>query len=247
MSDLGRYSRQVVLPEVGVNGQAMLADSCVLLIGMGALGSAAASCLAGAGVGHLMINDFDRLQVSNLHRQLLYRETDVGRCKVDAAKAQLGGLNAQLEITTLPQRLPPDALQDAVRQADVVLDCSDNFPTRFAVNAACVAMRKPLVCGAAIRLEGQLCVFDLRHGGPCYACLYPQTGEAAERCEDAGILGPVSQVIGGLQALAAIKLLIGIEQPIAQLQVWDALRMENRTLKLSSDPACGVCSGTKND
>lgn len=243
MSDLARYRRQIVLREVGVNGQQLLRDSSVLIVGVGGLGSAAAPYLAGAGIGRLVLSDLDRVDLSNLQRQLLYRQADVGRDKLAAASDSLRALNPDCEIETLQGPLADAALLDAARGVDVVLDCSDNFPTRFAVNRACVAARKPLISGAAIRFEGQLGVFDLRRGGPCYACLYPDdaAADAAETCEEAGILGPVVGTIGSLQALAAIKLLLGLGSDAGTLRLWDALDSQWRTLKLRREPQCPVC------
>lgn len=237
MTDFTRYSRQVVLPEVGVNGQALLRDSTVLVIGLGGLGTAATQYLAGAGVGQLLLADRDRVDQSNLQRQTLYRQTDVGQLKTLAAAAQLAALNPQIEIETFDA----DGGLAAVPRADVVLDCTDNFPARYAINAACVRARKPLVSGAAIRFEGQFAVFDLRRGGPCYRCLFADVGEPAERCEDAGILGPVVATVGSLQALAALKILLGIDAGAGQLHSWDALQMQWRTLKFSADPSCPEC------
>lgn len=237
MTDFSRYSRQVILPEVGVNGQALLRDSTVLIVGLGGLGSVAAQYLAGAGVGCLLLADRDRVEASNLQRQTLYRQADVGRAKTEAAAAQLAALNPLVEIRCFDAEGWPEA----VAQADVVLDCTDNFPSRYALNAACVRARRPLVSGAAIRFEGQLAVFDLRRGGPCYRCLYPDTGDAAERCEEAGILGPVVGTIGCMQALATLQLLLGIEAPVASLQRWDARQMQWRSHKIGVDPECPVC------
>jgi molybdopterin/thiamine biosynthesis adenylyltransferase len=241
MTDLQRYRRQIVLREVGVNGQQLLRDSTVLVIGLGGLGSAAAPYLAGAGIGRLMISDFDRVDVTNLQRQVLYRQADVGRDKLAAAEHSLRALNPECEVDCLPGSLDDSGLLSAARQADVVLDCTDNFPTRFAINRACVKARKPLVSGAAIRFEGQLAVFDLRRGGPCYACLYPESGEAQETCEEAGILGPVVGTIGSLQALAAIKLLLGQSNEAGTLRLWNALEGQWHNLRLRAEPACPVC------
>jgi molybdopterin/thiamine biosynthesis adenylyltransferase len=237
MNDYRRYSRQVILREVGVNGQALLLDSSALVIGVGGLGSAAAQFLVGAGVGRLILADRDRLDLSNLQRQTLYRYADVGRSKTEAAAAQLRELNADVDIDTLDA----EAWPAAIAEVDVVLDCTDNFPTRFVINQACVQARKPLVSAAAIRWEGQLAVFDLRRGGPCYRCLYPELGEVGETCEEAGILGPVVGAVGCMQALAALKLLLGLDAQAARLQTWDALRMSWRSHKITADPECPVC------
>lgn len=246
MSDFARYSRQIVLREVGVNGQQLLRDSSALIIGLGGLGSAAALYLAGAGLGRLSLSDRDRVEPSNLQRQIVYRAGDVGRAKLDAAAASLRALNAECAIETLPGPLEGAALLDAVRGTDIVLDCSDNFPTRTALNAACVAARKPLVSGAAIRFEGQVALFDSARGSACYACLYPDTGETAETCEEAGILGPTVGVVGSLQALLAIKRLLGLGDDAGKLQLWDALRSSWRSLNIPRDPNCTVC-GKRHD
>jgi molybdopterin/thiamine biosynthesis adenylyltransferase len=248
MSDLARYRRQIVLREVGVNGQQLLRDSSALIVGVGGLGSAAAPYLAGAGIGRLVLTDLDRVDITNLQRQLLYRQSDVGRDKLVAASESLRALNPDCEIETLKGPLDDAQMLAAARSVDVVVDCSDNFPTRFAVNRACVAARKPLVSGAAIRFEGQLGVFDLRRGGPCYACLYPDdaSADAAETCEEAGILGPVVGTIGSLQALSAIKLLLGLGSEAGTLRLWNALDSQWRTLKLRHDPHCAVCGASQN-
>jgi molybdopterin/thiamine biosynthesis adenylyltransferase len=229
------------LREVGVNGQQLLCDSTALVIGVGGLGAVAALYLAGAGVGRLILADRDRVEISNLQRQILYRQNDLGRSKTEAAREQLGALNPQVEVELRDE----NNWAQAVAQADVVLDCSDNFPTRFAVNAACVAARKPLVSGAAIRFEGQVAVFDLRRGGPCYACLYPDSGEAQETCEEAGVLGPVVGTVGSLQALAALKVLLGLGGDAGHLLNWDALSMQWRRLKIPADAHCAVCAQKK--
>lgn len=241
--DFRRYARQTILPEIGVQGQAVLRDSSVLVIGCGGLGCAAAPYLAGAGVGRLTLVDDDVIEASNLQRQLLFRHADVGRSKATVAAAALLALNPEIDVKAHVARVDADVLPAWVADADVVLDCSDNFPTRFAVNAACVAARSPLVSGAALRFDGQLAVFDLRRGGPCYACLYPEvSGEPAERCEDAGVLGPVVGTIGTLQALATLKLLLGLPAGAGTLKAWNALSGEWRSVHLGR-PArgCTVC------
>lgn len=244
VADFSRYSRQVVLREVGVHGQQLLRDSAALVIGLGGLGSVASLYLAGAGLGRLLIADRDRVEPANLQRQILYRAEDVGRPKTEAARERLSALNPEVEVQAFEGRLEPARLQEMIEAADVVLDCTDNFPTRFAINEACVRAKKPLVSGAAIRFEGQLAVFDARRAdGACYACLFPQAGENQETCEEAGILGPVVGTIGSLQALAALKLLLGRESDVNRLQIWNALDMNWRTLAIARDPACKVCGG----
>ncbi|WP_293373140.1 HesA/MoeB/ThiF family protein [Nevskia sp.] len=239
MSDYARYSRQVILREVGVNGQSLLRDSTVLIIGVGGLGAPASLYLAGAGIGRLILSDRDHVERSNLQRQIVYRNTDLGRPKLDAAADNLRALNPECSIETRPGPLDDAGLLAAIREADVVLDCSDNFPTRFAVNRACVAARKPLVSGAAIRFEGQIALF--LPGGPCYACLFGEGGEAAETCEEAGVLGPVVGVIGAMQALLALKVLLGIGDDSARLHLWDAGKLSWRGLAIARDADCRVC------
>ena len=237
-----RYRRQIVLREVGVNGQQLLRDSSVVVIGLGGLGSIAALYLAGAGIGRLVLADRDRVEASNLHRQILYRSEDLGRPKTQAARERLQALNPEVEYALHEGKLDAQILDALAAEADVVLDCTDNFPTRFAINAACVRARKPLVSGAAIRFEGQLAVFDARQkGAPCYACLFPGEGEASETCEEAGVLGPVVGTIGSLQALAAIRLLLGQGTDVSRLQIWNAAAMSWRTLTVAKDPHCKVC------
>ena len=240
--DFSRYSRQVILREVGVHGQQILRDSSVLVIGLGGLGSVASLYLAGAGIGRLLIADRDRVEPTNLQRQILYRGEDLGRPKTAAARERLAALNPQAQIEPFEGRLEPARLKQMVEAADVVLDCTDNFPTRFVINEACVCAKKPLVSGAAIRFEGQLAVFDARRAdGACYACLFPQAGEPQETCEEAGVLGPVVGTIGSLQALAALKLLLGRSEDVNRLRLWGALDMSWRTVTITRDPACKVC------
>lgn len=243
MTGLKRYGRHLVLPEIGVAGQETLRDSHALIIGAGGLGSAAALYLAAAGVGQISIADHDALELSNLQRQILYRESDLGQPKVQRARQQLTALNSDIQVHVINTTVTADNLPALLRDVDIVLDGSDNFPTRFAVNAACVSARKPLVSGAAIRFEGQLAVFTPgNNDSPCYRCLYPDAGEMQESCENAGILGPLVGVIGSLQALEAIKLLLGLGLPSAgQLLLFDALTLAWRKLRLQRDPHCPVC------
>jgi adenylyltransferase/sulfurtransferase len=237
-----RYSRQIMLPAIGIEGQDRLANARVLLIGLGGLGSPAAMYLAAAGVGTLVLNDFDRVDLTNLQRQIAHTTERIGMPKVDSAKETLAALNPDTRILTLAQKLEGEALSAQVAEADVVIDGSDNFATRFAVNAACRAHRTPLVSGAAIRMEGQLSVFSGQPGHPCYQCLYPGEGQLDETCSANGVLAPLVGVIGSLQAIEAIKLLTGAGEPlIDRLLLFDALQMEWRSLKLKADPACPVC------
>jgi molybdopterin-synthase adenylyltransferase len=239
-----RYSRHLVLPEFGAAGQEKLAGATALLVGLGGLGSPAALYLAAAGIGRLLLNDFDRVDLSNLQRQLLYTEADLGTAKTTAAAAALAALNPACRLEALDGRLDAGALAAAVSRADVVLDGSDSFGTRFAVNAACVVAKTPLVSGAAIRYEGQLAVFDPRDpASPCYACLYEEGSEELENCRQNGVLAPLTGVIGSLMAVEAIKLITGVGKPLlGRLLRFDARSGELRYTKFEKDPACPVCS-----
>ena len=240
---LMRYSRQILLPRVDVAGQEKLRRARVLIVGAGGLGAPAALYLAGAGVGTLMLVDDDRVEESNLHRQVAYRQNNVGELKSEALATQLTQLNPEVDCLTLSQRADQDNLPSWVARADVVLDCSDNFATRTAVNQACFDARVPLVSGAAIRLEGQLVVFDFRDGsGPCYRCLFGDGDDQDTLCSESGVLGPVVGMLGAAQALEAIKLICGLPVTSA-LHVFDAASFEWRALNIKTDPHCPVCSG----
>lgn len=241
-NQLLRYSRQIMLPQLDAPGQQKLLDSSVLIVGMGGLGSPAAMYLASAGVGHLILADFDKVEISNLQRQIIHGTEDIGRDKVDSAYDRLKQLNPEITITRFKQKLDDTTLDDLVPQVDLVVDGCDNFETRFAVNRACVKHHKPLVSGAAIRFEGQVSVFLNDGNGPCYHCLYKEGGEEEYRCSENGVLAPVTGLIGSLQAIEAIKVLTNIGEPLTgRLLLIDAMTMEIRTLKLKKDPACGVC------
>jgi adenylyltransferase/sulfurtransferase len=238
-----RYARQVALAEVGEAGQARLAAGSALIVGLGGLGCPAAQFLTTSGIGRLVLNDFDRVDETNLPRQILYTAEDVGKLKVDAAAARLRALNPDVTVETLAQRLDDAALDAAVASVDVVLDGSDNFATRFAVNRACVMRRKPLVSGAAVRLEGQISVFPNRAGGPCYSCLYDDEDEWLGDCQGNGVLAPVPGVIGTLMAAEALKLLLGWESALhGALLLWDAKRGDWQRIVLKQDPDCAICS-----
>jgi len=238
-----RYSRQILLPQIGIEGQQQLLDARVLIVGAGGLGSAAALYLASAGVGHISIADHDKVELSNLQRQILHRHCDIGRAKVDSARDTLTGLNPDLQVTGLQARLDAEQLGALIGQVDLVIDGSDNFATRFAVNAACVQGQTPLVSGAAIRMEGQLAVFDPRRAdSPCYRCLYKEGEEPDQTCTDNGVLAPLVGVIGSLQALEGIKLLLDLGETLCgRLLLFDAMYSEWRSVKLRRDPACPVC------
>lgn len=244
--ELLRYSRQIMLPQVGIEGQQRLADSHALILGLGGLGSPLAMYLAAAGIGTLTLVDFDEVDISNLQRQILHSTADIGRAKTDSAKAHLQAINPLITINTINARLDETELGQAITDVDVVLDGSDNFATRFMVNRACLAEHKPLISAAAIRMEGQLGVFRCDDPkAPCYQCLYQDTGEENTNCSENGVLAPVVGVLGSLQALEAIKVLLELGETLAgKLQVFDAMRMEWRTMNLRKDPNCPACKTT---
>jgi molybdopterin/thiamine biosynthesis adenylyltransferase len=238
-----RYSRHILVDEIGVEGQEKLLAAHVLIIGAGGLGSPAALYLASAGVGTLSIADGDTVELSNLQRQILHSDTTIGTAKTQSAQQALAVVNPGCVVQPLP-RLEDQALREAVAHADVVLDCSDNFATRYALNRACVALKKPLISGAAIKLTGQLFVVDPRiANAPCYACLYPEEGVDEElRCATTGILAPVTGVIGCMQAVEAIKLIAGFGQPATGLlQRYDALTGRWTSANVIPDAHCRVC------
>ena len=240
-----RYSRHILLPEIGVEGQERLRAARALVIGAGGLGCPATLYLAASGIGRLTIADSDRVDLTNLQRQILYRTDSVGASKVDAARTTLGAVNPEVELVTLEKRLQAGDLPDLVSGADIVLDCSDNFATRHAINRACVQHAKPLVSGAAIRFDAQLMVFDLRkRDAPCYACLFPEDGEIEEvQCAVMGVLAPMTGAIGALQAMEAIKLITGAGESLnGRLLLLDAKSAEWRTVRVAKDPRCVVCS-----
>ena len=240
-----RYSRHILLPQIGIEGQEKLLASHALVIGAGGLGSPVALYLASAGVGRLTICDGDDVDLTNLQRQIVHRTDAIGRKKVDSARATLAGINPEISVEALPERVGSERLDTLVAAADVVLDGSDNFATRHAVNRACVKHRKPLVSGAGVRFDGQVAVFDMRsRTSPCYHCLFPEHGENEDvRCAVMGVFAPVVGIIGSIQAAEALKLLAGAGEPLTgRLLLLDALAMQIRTVKLQKDPACRVCS-----
>jgi adenylyltransferase/sulfurtransferase len=239
-----RYSRQIMLPELDVAGQQKLVDATVLIIGLGGLGCPAAMYLAAAGVGHLIIADDDAVELTNLQRQIAHSEKDIGSPKVASAAASLQGLNPEVSITAIPERLSGSRLLELVEKADVVVDACDNFSTRFAVNQSCIEVGKPLVSGAAIRLEGQVAVFDCRDASsPCYQCLYQAGDDDDVSCASNGVMAPVVGIIGSVQALETIKLIAGIGTPlVGRLMLLDGLAMSWREMKLPRDPGCQACA-----
>lgn len=246
-NQLLRYSRQIMLPEIDAGGQQRLLDAHVLVMGLGGLGSPVTMYLAAAGVGRLSLVDFDTVDLSNLQRQIAHRSDAIGRPKTDSARDTLHALNPDVRLDVFASRLEGDALYRTVGDADVVVDASDNFPTRFALNEACVRTRTPLVSGAAIRMEGQVAVFrpDLP-GQACYRCLYRDENEEEETCTQTGVLAPVVGIIGSIQATEVIKVLLNIGERLeGRLLLLDALRMEWRTLRLRQDPDCPVCASSR--
>jgi molybdopterin-synthase adenylyltransferase len=239
-----RYSRHILLPELDVDGQQAILDSRVLIVGAGGLGSPAAMYLASAGVGTIILADGDTVDLTNLQRQILHRNDSVGRFKAESGRDTLATLNPEITTIALPQRLEGALLDAHVSEADVVLDCCDNFATRHAINRACVKHRKPLVSGAAVRFDGQLSVFDLRQdSNPCYHCLFPDGEDVEEtRCAVMGIFAPLTGIVGSLQAAEALKLIAGCGEPlVGKLLLINALDMSLRTMRYTKDDGCAVC------
>jgi adenylyltransferase/sulfurtransferase len=241
-----RYSRHILLTELGIDAQARFAAAHALIIGAGGLGAPAAQFLTAAGVGTVTLCDPDTVDLTNLQRQILYSTADVGAPKVSAAQARLHAINPEVRIQTIAARVGPNELAGLVAPADVVLDCSDNFATRHAVNRACVVAGKPLVSGAAIRFDGQVAVFDARDpASPCYHCLFGEGEELEEtRCATMGVFAPLVGIIGATQAAEALKVISGVGETISgRLLLLDALAMRWREVRITRDPHCPVCSG----
>jgi molybdopterin-synthase adenylyltransferase len=240
-----RYSRHILLPEIGVEGQEKLLAASVLLVGAGGLGSPAAIYLAAAGVGTMTLADGDTVDLTNLQRQILHNTESVGRSKAVSGRDALARINPEVKVAPLQRRLNEAELDPLVAGSTVVLDCSDNFATRHAVNRACVRHRKPLVSGAAVRFDGQVSVFDMRDdSSPCYHCLFPEDAEIEEvRCAVMGVFAPLTGIIGTIQAAEALKLLAGVGETLSgRLLILDALAMQWRTVRLARDSSCAVCS-----
>ncbi|MCW8930911.1 MAG: HesA/MoeB/ThiF family protein [Gammaproteobacteria bacterium] len=240
-----RYSRQIMLPYVGIEGQEKLLNARILIIGMGGLGSPIAMYLASAGVGHLVLCDFDKVDLSNLQRQIIHSSKErIGKNKATSAKETLIQLNPEIKVTALTTQLDESNLSEQVRLADVVIDGTDNFDSRFLLNKVCVKTQTPLVSGAAIRMEGQVIVFANKGKGPCYRCLYKDNeNDTATTCSENGVLSPVVGIIGSVQAVEAMKVIMSIGKPlISRLLLLDAYTMDWRSLKLPADPECPVCS-----
>ena len=239
-----RYSRHILLPQLGIDGQEKFRRARALVIGVGGLGSPVALYLASAGVGALTICDGDTVDLTNLQRQIVHRGDAIGTPKAVSAQRTLADINPEVAVQAINERVAGTRLDELVRDADVVLDCSDNFATRHAINRACVAHRTPLVSGAGVRFDGQIAVFDLRDAeAPCYHCLFPEHADNEDmRCAVMGVFAPVVGIIGAMQAAEALKLIAGIGTTLnGRLLLFDALAMEWRTVRLARDAACAVC------
>jgi molybdopterin/thiamine biosynthesis adenylyltransferase len=242
--ELLRYSRHILLPQIGIEGQEKLRSASALIIGAGGLGCPAALYLGAAGVGRLVIADADTVDLTNLQRQIGHYTTAIGSSKAHSLRGSILAINPTVQIEAMAERLQGGLLESAIAGIDVVLDCSDNFATRHAVNRACVALQKPLVSGAALGFSGQLAVFDTRQpDSPCYHCLFPETVEEGPRCSEAGVLSPLVGVIGSMQAVEAVKSLAGTGRPaVGRLLLYDALASEFREMRVPRDASCAVCA-----
>jgi len=248
--ELLRYSRHLLLDEIGIEGQIRIRGTRVLIVGVGGLGSPAALYLVSAGIGHVVLADGDRVDLSNLQRQILHRQTSVGRLKVESGRETLSALNSESVVETVGFRLEGPALEAAVAQVDIVLDCSDRFSTRHAINRACVRLRKPLVSGAAVRFDGQLVVFDSRDpDSPCYECLFPQASDVEEvRCAELGVFAPLTGIIGTMQAAEALKLAGGFGRTsTGELLLLDARDLAVQRIRIPRDPECLICGKNPRD
>jgi molybdopterin/thiamine biosynthesis adenylyltransferase len=242
-NQLLRYSRQIMLPQIDIEGQQKILAANVLIVGAGGLGSPAAMYLAAAGIGSITIYDNDEVDLSNLQRQIAHHTPDIGTDKVISTRQTLNKLNPDVNVRAVKQRLTGEQLDLEVINADVVLDCSDNFSTRFAINNACVKHQTALVSGAAIRFEGQVSVFTPGfNNSPCYNCLYNSDGEELQNCATNGVIAPITGIVGSIQALEAMKLIMGIGETLTgRLLLLDGLTMEWNTMKLRKNPMCPTC------
>lgn len=241
--EMSRYSRQIMMPQIGATGQLKLAQSHAVIFGLGGLGSPVSMYLAAAGVGKLTLVDFDDVDDSNLQRQIVHREHNIGLPKVASAKQNLESLNRHIEIDTVSDKLSEEQALQLIQHADVVIDCTDNFETRYALNRSCHSAKIPLVSGAAIRWEGQLTTYDFRlDTAPCYQCLYSEDSGQELTCRQNGVLSPVVGMLGSMQAVEAIKALLNISTLNGKLMIIDAYTMMIRTLNLKKDPHCKHCA-----
>ena len=240
-----RYSRHILLPEIGIGGQQRLLNARALVVGAGGLGSPIALYLAASGVGHITLCDHDAVDLTNLQRQIVHHTDSIGKPKVLSAQDTLRRINPSVEVAAIQERLEGPRLEQLVADSTVVLDATDNFATRHAINRACVKFRKPLVSGAGVRFDGQIAVFDLRRDdSPCYHCLFAEDGDLEEmRCAVMGVFAPLVGIVGSMQAAEALKVIMGIGEPLqGRLLLLDALSMQIRTVRLAKDPGCAVCS-----
>lgn len=239
-----RYSRQILLPQIDIEGQQKLLNSHVLIIGLGGLGAPVSLYIAAAGVGKLTLVDDDKVELSNLQRQIIHTEKNINRPKVESAAEALQALNSETQVEIKCKRLTKKELISTVECADVVVDCSDNFATRFLLNEVTQQTKTPLVSGAAIRMEGQVTVYDARQqNSACYRCVYQENGELQETCSESGVLSPLLGIIGSVQAVETIKLLTNIGQSLAnRLLILDALTLSWHEIKLKQNPSCPICN-----
>ena len=241
-NQLLQYHRHIMLPPIGASGQETLLTAKILIIGLGGLGSPAALYLAASGIGHLYLNDFDHVDLSNLQRQITHYTDDIGTDKVISTQQTLNKINPDTRVTAVKQRLMGIELEKAVSNADVVLDCTDNFTTRFTINKACVKYKTPLVSGAAIRFEGQVSVFVAGDEAPCYNCLYSERGEDLQNCATNGVISPITGIIGSIQAMETMKIIMNIGEVLTgRLLLLDGLSMQWNEMKLRKNPVCPTC------
>jgi len=241
--ELLRYSKQIMLPQIDIEGQQKINDSTILIIGMGGLGSPTALYLAATGVGHIIIADFDQVELSNLQRQIIHSTSDIGDDKVNSAKSKLLELNPNITVTVVNEIMHSDNLASLIQDVDIVLDGTDNFESRFEINKSCVEHHKPLISAAVIRFEGQISVFrGYEVDQPCYQCLYSEQGDGRDSCVENGVLAPVAGLVGTIQALQAIKVLLGLgEQLCGELLLIDGLDLSFRKVKIVKDSECPIC------
>ncbi len=241
-----RYARHILLDELGIEGQEKLLAARVLVVGAGGLGSPAAMYLASAGIGHIVLADDDTVEISNLQRQIMHATDRLGQLKAESGRRSMLALNPEIEVQTQTRRMDSGALMTQIAEVDLVVDCTDNFATRHAINRACVALKKPLVSGAAIRFEGQISVFDPRDiDAPCYHCLFPEADDVeALSCATTGVFAPLVGIIGSMQAAEAIKVIAQIGTSLkGRLLILDAFDMQWHSVRVKRDPGCAVCAG----
>jgi len=240
-----RYGRQIMLPQVDIDGQQRLLDSSIIIFGIGGLGSPVALYLAACGVGEIVIVDDDSVELTNLQRQIIHSSTRIGQLKVNSAADAMNALNPEINVSAIAERISGDKLKHSIQRADIVIDATDNLASRLEINQHCYSTRTPLVSASAIRWEGQLAVFDSRRqDSPCYQCLYGSMGEVGQSCSENGVMGPVVGMLGCMQANEAVKLLTGAGTSlVGRVLMLDALNMEWQFVRLKRDPACSVCGG----